>query len=276
MTNQSSGFKDFRFKGENVISSCWFLWFSFSQQPSSGEFLKRQSLVGLEAAESVFAEENDMFGNKQPEKAAVTTAPVASPRVGSSSAESIKSPREVSCLADVLPHAPADSGDRSRMLQYAKASKEVLTNPKWAQKFQRDVDAAFKELCALLEEWLSLDSPDKSEIATQYCDIVLAWAEFRLASELPALRHKCVATFEMIEKSEEMLRGIVAGSFVSWGSRANTLLEGLRAAKRKAIQADSKVLTRLAIVVQEQMKETARLKKSLKEKEQILVGGGRK
>ena len=72
------------------------------------------------------------------------------------------------------------------------------------------------------------------------------------------------------------LRALLASSYVSWGSRASDLLAAFRVAKRRAIQTDSKVLTRLANVVQEQIKETRRLQKSLREKEAALESAKRK
>jgi hypothetical protein len=231
--------------------------------------LKHQSVLGLEAAESVFAAEpTDVFGETRRHQAHQNVLEGQS--VAKNGDNTPKSPRVVISLEDVLPARPQDSGDKNRMFQYARQMRETLSNPKWAKEFQKDVEASFVELCALLEEWLSLDSPDQSELSTVYCEVVLAWVEFRLASDLPHLRHKCLSTFQLIEKAEEMLREVVAGSFVSWGSKALGVQEGLRAAKRKAMQADSKVLTRLATVLQDQIKETRRLKKSFKEKEAVL------
>lgn len=253
--------------------------FGLSRESGTGSGTKRQSLAGLQEAESVFADEStDIFGDavvvgaakhhsqqlQQQQPATVTSLSVA------------KSPRSVTCLGDVLPVAPHDSGDRALMLEYAKKTREVLSNPKWAKEYAQEVEDAFGGLAALLEEWLSLDSPDRNELVTQYCHVLLAWVEYRLNSELPALKCKCQCTMEMTEKAEDMLRALLASSYVSWSSRASDLLAAFRVAKRRAIQTDSKVLTRLANVVQEQIKETRRLQKSLREKEAALEFAKRK
>jgi hypothetical protein len=240
---------------------------------------KRQSLNGLEACESVFAESTDIFGDavvvgamKNSASSGGVAGSFAAAAHGDSdkSGKKPKSPRVITCLRDALPEPPRDSGDRLQMLQYVKVTKEVLATAKYAKDFAKDTETTFQELASLLAEWMSLEGPDLTELQTQYSEVVLAWVEFTISSDLPHLRRKCQITFELIEKAEEMMRGIVAGSYLSWGSRAMGLLEGLRNAKRRAIQTDSVILTRLAGVLQDQLKETKRLKKSLREKEKIL------
>jgi hypothetical protein len=235
--------------------------------------VKRPSQT-LEVGESMFAEATDVFGdtaavvgNAVGAAYAAAAAVVPNPMM---SAAPKSAPVVITCLRDMLPEMPPETPDRAPLLQYLRTSREVLSSAK-AREYGRDVEAEYQRLHELLEEWARLEVPDRSEMQLQLAEMTLCWCEFRLVCDLSHLRQKCVATFPLIERAEAMLREIVAASYVAWGTRATTLLEGLKASKKKAVTADSIVLTRLAVVLQEQIKETKRLKKSLKDKEKILT-----
>ncbi len=262
---------------------------------------KKQNLTGLQASESLFAEETDVFGDPVEVKPATKTIAKPPPQPPSDARASVKATRGSvsassqsanaaaaaspsgaasrvrssvvveplgSTLLDLLPEMPPESDDRTSLWSYLKSMREVLSSAK-AKEYQKDVEEEYQRLHDMLYEWADLDAPDKDEVQLQLAELILSWAEFRLVSDLPQLKQKCTATFAMIEQVEQMLREIVAASFVAWGTRALSAMESLKAAKRKAIQIDSVVLTRLAVQLQEQVKETRRLKKSFREKERL-------
>ena len=243
---------------------------------------KKQSLNGLSDHESMFAEATDLFGDA-PAVSASRISVAASPRVsaqeaaaavaGTAVTETVTKPveRVILCLQDMLPEQPANAADKTQMLAHMRQVREVIGSGKVPKEFHADVEREFQRLYDNLDEWANLDGPDRYETQIQLAETILSWTEFRILCDLPQLKCKCKATLALVEKAEERLRQMSVGlPFGGWGSRETALLENLRITKRKAIQSDSVVLTRLASTLQDQVKETMRLEKSLREKEAML------